>query len=424
MLKYAAKLAQDGFDAETIVESVKDAYSVVPKLQLRPRKTLKYAVFGADQVPSNAMDQMDMVMRIPPAQAGALMPDAHHGYAMPIGGVVALHEAVSPSFVGYDIACRMMVSVLDMTPEELMHEHQFILDDMQAVTSFGVGSDFPTSERREDPVMDDPLWQDVIPELYPTAVKQLGSSGGGNHFFDALLGEVVSPKPWLHGRFGMLQEGDKFVAIMTHSGSRGAGHKSATKYLKLAKQETKNIARGIPAGYEWLSLFSGAGQEYWEIMQLMGRYAQANHRAIHREFIKRTGIEVFTSFENHHNFAWRQGGWIIHRKGATPAHKGEIGIIPGSSGTSSFLVEGLGNKDSLYSSSHGAGRNFSRSEAKRRHDPEAYRAGMGGILTAGVAEDETFMAYKDIDRIIEAQDGVLVDVVAKMYPKIVVMGGK
>jgi tRNA-splicing ligase RtcB len=82
MLKYAAKLAQDGFDAETIVESVKDAYSVVPKLQLRPRKTLKYAVFGADQVPSNAMDQMDMVMRIPPAQAGALMPDAHHGYAV------------------------------------------------------------------------------------------------------------------------------------------------------------------------------------------------------------------------------------------------------------------------------------------------------------------------------------------------------
>ena len=213
---------------------------------------------------------------------------------------------------------------------------------------------------------------------------------------------------------------------MTHSGSRGVGHKMATYYQKLAVDQTRGLFTGIPKGYEWLNGQSDAGKEYWEVMQLMGRYAQANHHLLQDSFFKKTGIGCLGRIENHHNFAWIENGMVVHRKGATPAAKGEIGIIPGSSGSASFLVEGLGNADSLNSSSHGAGRPFSRTEAKRRHDEEAFMKHWeeSGTLYDRINEDETYQAYKDIERVISVQDGVLVRVVARMMPKIVIMGGK
>jgi tRNA-splicing ligase RtcB len=202
----------------------------------------------------------------------------------------------------------------------------------------------------------------------------------------------------------------------------------ATHYQKLAVDQTRGLFTGIPKEYEWLNAQSDAGREYWQVMQLMGRYAQANHHLLHDSFLKKTGIGSLGRIENHHNFAWVEGlnGMIIHRKGATPAAIEEAGIIPGSSGTASFLTEGLGNADSLNSSSHGAGRPFSRTEAKKRHDEEAFRKEWkdSDRLYANVAADETYQAYKDIERVISIQDGELIRVVARMMPEIVIMGGK
>jgi tRNA-splicing ligase RtcB len=223
-----------------------------------------------------------------------------------------------------------------------------------------------------------------------------------------------------------LPVGARFVAIMTHSGSRGTGNKLAHIYQKLAAEETRHIASGIPSGYEWLSLRSGAGQEYWQVMQLMGRYAQASHHQIHDRFLERAGLRQVARWENHHNFAFLEGGLVVHRKGAIPAEKGRIGIIPGSSGTSSYLVEGLGNPDGLNSSSHGAGRMRSRTASRAQFDSAAFEKHMRqrDILAIGVAPDETYAAYKDIERIMQLQEGILVRTIARLQPAIVVMGAQ
>jgi tRNA-splicing ligase RtcB len=293
---------------------------------------------------------------------------------------------------------------------------------MQAVSSFGQGSGFQGSQRRDHAVMAEPLWNELphLRQLKPLAGQQLGSSGGGNHFFDALIGEVTAAAEWLP-----LAVGQRFAAIMTHSGSRGTGHKLATHYVKLAEQETGRLARGIPKGYEWLDTGSDAGREYLQVMALMGRYAQANHHLIHDLFLQRSGLNGLARYENHHNFAWsRPDGTVVHRKGATPAGKGQVGIIPGSSGTPSYLVEGLGEPASLESSSHGAGRPFSRTEAKRRHDDPLFRQWMAehDILHIGVSPDETLLAYKDIERVMALQTD-LVRPVARLLPTVVIMGG-
>jgi tRNA-splicing ligase RtcB len=368
---------------------------------------------------------MKTAMRLPVAVSGAMMPDAHTGYALPIGGVVALDRAVSPAFVGYDIACRMTLTIFDITVADFMACRDALAADLRAVTRFGKGSNF--GRRQDHPVMTDPCWLEMrtLRQHRDLAWQQLGSSGGGNHFADLVVGEVTAKSgqdltvDWLP-----LPAGSEFVALMTHSGSRGTGHKLATHYVKLAAAETARMARGIPRGYEWLSTESEAGQEYLAVMGLMGDYAQACHQLVHDGFAKRAGIAASARFENHHNFAWVQDDLVVHRKGATPANLGRPGIIPGTSGSPSFLVAGLGNEASLCSSSHGAGRPFSRTEAKRRHDPEFVKEWMtdNDIIAFGLAPDETVMAYKDIEHVMALQ-AELVQPVATMYPKVVIMGG-
>lgn len=383
------------------------------------------AYFGEPGVDFDAavMEQIRKAASLPVAVKAAVMPDGHPGYALPIGGVIALDDAVSPSFVGYDIACRMTLSLLNLTPSELSYHRQSIAEAMVGVSSFGLGSGFRGRERRDHPVMDDPLWREIpaLRSLHSLAWEQLGSSGGGNHFFDAVVGEVLTGAEWMP-----LPVGARFTAIMTHSGSRGPGNKLAHIYQKLAAEETRRIAGGIPGGYEWLSLRSAAGQEYWQVMQLMGRYAQANHHLVHDRFLERAGLRQVARWENHHNFAFLEGGLVVHRKGATPAEKGRIGIIPGSSGTASYLVEGLGNPEGLNSSSHGAGRLSSRHAARAHFDAAAFERHMRqrDILAIGVAPDETYAAYKDIERVMQLQEGVLVRTIARLQPVIVVMGAQ
>ena len=424
--KRAAEIIKEEWlTKKTFLARIREEFGDPPGWLLPEKSPRKYAMFGTPGVDFDygAVQQMNQVMQLPVSVAGAMMPDAHPGYAMPIGGVAALKHAVSPSFVGYDIACRVSMSILDIAVEEFREQRENIARDMRAVSSFGMGAGFKGPERRDHPVMSDPLWKELrhVKNLKDKAWLQLGSSGGGNHFFDAMIGEVLQDVPWLP-----LKKGQSFVAIVTHSGSRGTGHNLATFYVKLARKETAAIARKIPKGYEWLNTEKDSGREYLAVMELMGRYAQANHQLIHQHFLKQSGLQRLAWYENHHNYAWEEtDGLIVHRKGATPAEKGVPGIIPGTSGTASYLVEGLGNGESLQSSSHGAGRPFSRTEAKRRHDEAYVRTWMRekDILTFGLAADETLMAYKDIEHVMSLQTE-LVKPVARMLPKVVIMGGK
>ncbi|GIK75719.1 MAG: RNA-splicing ligase RtcB [Chloroflexota bacterium] len=381
-----------------------------------------FVVFGEPEkhIPINAIEQMQMVMRLPVAQRGALMPDAHLGYAMPIGGVVSLDDAISPSFVGYDISCMMQLSLFDLTPQEFMKHRRKLAGVLRSETRFGLGADFKPGQRQHA-VMDDPRWSEtrLLRSLKTLAGKQLGSSGGGNHFADLVIVDFVRD----HESY---RAGDQAVGLLTHSGSRGAGHKTATYYVEAAAQYIRQVATGIPSGYEWLPLDTELGQEYLSAMQLMGAYARANHDLIHDHFVASAGLGLRHRVWNRHNYAWIEEEGVIHRKGATPAEKGMIGLIPGSSGTASYLVRGLGNEPSLHSSSHGAGRWFSRAEAKRRHDEGAFLKHMAAldILHFGLEPDETFLAYKDIEMVIALQEGLLIEVIARMTPKVVLMGGK
>lgn len=384
-----------------------------------------YGRIGPDIDPE-AYKQLEKACNLPVAISGALLPDAHVGYALPVGGVAALNNAVSPAFVGFDIACRMKMSILDIKPDEFEKHRESLAETLDGVTSFGLGADFKDG-KRDHQVMEDSRWNEIkiARKFRDKAAKQIGSSGSGNHFADLMTGEIIKDKEWLP-----LKKGEKFVALLTHSGSRGTGYQIASHYKDIAEKKTQQEHKGISKNYAWLSLENEDGAEYWNAMQLMGEYASANHELIHSHFAKEAGLQIVDSYENHHNFAWKKTdengrNMIIHRKGATPAEKGVVGIIPGSMGTPSYLVEGLGSEESLWSSSHGAGRISSRTQAKKNHDEGEYREFLRqrDILTIGVARDETYQCYKDIGRVMNLQEGELVESVAVMNPRVVIMGG-
>ena len=412
--KRAAELAKEGRYEAELLYLIELQYTIPEDDRITMRdEPIPFEVLGKDIIESGAYDQMNKVMSLPISSQGALMPDAHQGYGMPIGGVAILDNAISPNFVGYDIACRMKLSIINISPEDFMANREVFYDTLKDITRFGVGAKFEKEKIKRHKVMEDDRWE-LIPIDYMTAKKQLGTSGGGNHFADILVGT------WLN------RPQAQFVALMTHSGSRGAGHKTATKYNKLAIEYTERVAKDIPKGYAWLSLDEPNGQEYWEAMSLMGEYAQANHDLIHEELQTALGEEYNEQYDNHHNFAWREENRVIHRKGATPADNQMHGIIPGSSGTNSYLTVGLGHERFLNSSSHGAGRLFSRTEAKKQYNDAEFRKSIkdDDIMIQSVAADETKWAYKDIETVIKLQeDAGILTPLARMEPKIVIMGG-
>ena len=369
-------------------------------------------IFGEEMIEQQAIDQMDFSLRLPVSVRGALMPDAHLGYGLPIGGVLATKNAVIPNAVGVDIACRLKLSVLDLSPEAFENDHKRLADAVVRETEFGTGKTF--KKPKEHHVMQDDRWNstNLLSGLKDKAWRQLGTSGSGNHFCD--IGVVK-----------FANSNVKNVAIMTHSGSRGPGATVASHYCKLAKSrlpnkynEFKNLA--------WLDLDQQEGQEYWEAMNLMGDYASANHSVIHQSISRNLGAEILASYEHHHNFAWLEthggGQVVVHRKGATPAGTDDIGIIPSSMGGKAYLVSGKGNSSSLNSSSHGAGRVMSRKEAKKKVDRKKCETELKqkGIYLLGGGTDEMPCVYKSLDKVMEAQKE-LVSVVATFWPKIVRM---
>ncbi len=378
---------------------------------------ISYQVWG-EEIDDACRAQMRQACALPMAVSAALMPDAHVGYGLPIGGVLALENAVVPYAVGVDIACRMKLSVLDIPTLQLTdHFHRF-KNAIEKGTRFGVGS---THERPQQHDVMDNDWtvSRVTREHRDKAWKQLGTSGSGNHFVE--FGVLTLPER--DQELG-LEQGE-YVALLSHSGSRGTGAAVCDTY--------SNIARGrLPKRYQdlgrlaWLEMESEAGQEYWAAMNLMGDYAAANHDVIHRLVSQIVGGRIIAGVENHHNFAWKevhQGReLIVHRKGATPAGSGVLGVIPGSMADPAFVVRGKGNTASLNSASHGAGRRMSRTAAREKYSWRAVQRDLEvkGIRVLSAGADEVPYVYKNIlDVMREQQD--LVETLARFDPKIVKM---
>ena len=367
-----------------------------------------------------AVAQMEKACLLPVAVAGALMPDAHVGYGLPIGGVLATEGAVILYAVGVDIACRMKMTVLDIPVRDLEQKPERLTRAIEAETRFGVGASF--KERRENAVMDaDWSVSPITKQNKDKAWSQLGTSGSGNHFVEFGLFTV-------HSKINALEPGT-YLALLSHSGSRGTGAAVCDYYSKFAMSQFPDLPKELRQ-LAWLSLESAEGQEYWNAMELMGRYAAANHACIHEHVAKNLGAQVLLDLENHHNFAWKEKHVIegvereviVHRKGATPAGQGVLGIIPGSMASPGFVVSGKGNPESLNSASHGAGRAMSRKAAHQKFnwkDVNRFLKQQGvTLISAGL--DEVPMAYKNIREVMAAQND-LVTVLGQFDPKLVKM---
>jgi tRNA-splicing ligase RtcB len=383
---------------------------------------LNYGVWGAEYIDQGAIAQLENALRLPIAVAGALMPDAHIGYGLPIGGVLATHEAVIPYAVGVDIACRMRLSLYEVSPQLLDERKREFQRALVSETRFGAGAVFERGRRPAHAVLDDPDWKalPLLRSLQSKAQEQLGSSGTGNHFVEWGTFRLYVDDPDLGLKAG------EYLALLSHSGSRGIGFKIANTYTETARRLHPSLDKSVQH-LAWLPLASEAGQEYWTAMELAGRFASANHNVIHHRVAKAAGLKEMATVENYHNFAHREelpdgSPVIIHRKGATPAGTGVLGIIPGSMGDAGYVVRGKGEASSLQSAAHGAGRKMSRKAAissiSKSSRDEYLR--QRGITLLGGGMDESPQAYKDIETIIAVQDD-LVEVVGKFTPRIVRM---
>lgn len=393
-----------------------------PKEEIIPLNEVakEYNIFGEQHIEEGARKQMHIAMKLPVTVAGALMPDAHQGYGLPIGGVLATKNAIIPYGVGVDIGCRMALSVYDI-PESHFYENEAKYKrELIAHTKFGAGHGYHGRYKSSHDVLDRKEFSltPFIKNLQDKAWSQLGTSGGGNHFVEFGIIEFAEKDEILN-----IEKGN-YVALLTHSGSRGMGATIAGHYTRLAKQICKLPQEASNLAY--LDMNSQEGQEYWLAMNLAGDYASACHQVIHDKMQKAVGATVLAKVENHHNFAWKEI-WnneevIVHRKGATPAAKGVMGIIPGSMTAPGFLVRGKGEASAINSASHGAGRQMSRTQAVKNITKADMSAVLKehGVTLVGAGRDEAPMAYKDITMVMEAQKE-LIDVVAKFTPKLVRM---
>lgn len=381
---------------------------------------ISFNVFGSEHIEQSAWHQMYTAAKLPVAVSGALMPDAHHGYGLPIGGVLATENAVIPYGVGVDIGCRMCLSIFDITPSELKKNESAFAWELGAATLFGSGAQFKQAEDHE--VMDNKLFSEMplLKNLHGRAWKQLGSSGSGNHFAEFGIVDVAAKDETLNVSAG------QYVGLLTHSGSRALGANIANHYTKLAiskrrlPQEAKHLA--------WLTMDEEEGAEYWLAMNLAGDYASACHHVIHAKIAKQLRRQPMKMVENHHNFAWKENfegrDVIVHRKGATPAGKDVLGVIPGSMTAAGYIIKGRGEAASLNSASHGAGRKMSRTKALASITQNALRSELERheVTLLGGGLDEAPFAYKDIETVMQSQTA-LVDVVGKFTPRIVKMCG-
>lgn len=371
-----------------------------------------------DKVEEGAFEQAIHLAKLPFAfHHVALMPDVHQGYGMPIGGVLATQKYIIPNAVGVDIGCGMRVcrvkgiKASDIPKETLIKIREDILNDIP------VGMNWHEA----------PLYPDYVPPLtknlpvvesqYETSQLYMGTLGGGNHFIE------------------LQRDDEDNLYIMIHSGSRNLGKKVCDHYSAIAKKLNEQYFSSVPSNWDlaFLPFDSDVGRLYFEEMKFCTEFARKNRECmmiIIQEILFRywTNIGFVDEYDVHHNYAAFEHHFgknvIVHRKGATRANKDEIGIIPGSQGTSSYLVVGKGNPRSFRSCSHGAGRVMGRREAQRKLslEEEQKRLDSLGIvhnLNTIDSLDEAPSAYKNIDEVMERQKD-LVDIKTKLHPILVI----
>lgn len=333
-------------------------------------------------------------------ESAALMPDAHKGYSAPIGSVLITKGKIIPAWVGYDIGCGMIAVRIKGKNifSKILQNKEEIYKKVLNQIPMGVGE-----YQKEQNVSDKTKKEiktilnqfergehdkNVLNMIKGISLKNIGTLGGGNHFIEI---DFYKKEVWL----------------VIHSGSRGLGHKVAKRYMISASKSKDDFERTFP-----LDVNSSLGKEYLNILDFGLKYALLNRLEISYKVIEILeqilGEKLKTELwvNKNHNHAIYEKGFYIHRKGATPAKKGERGIIPGNMRDGSFLVIGLGNSKFLNSSTHGAGRNLSRKEAKEKISMEDFKKSMKGIVgTISLKTlDESPMVYKDINKVMKAQE--------------------
>ncbi len=374
-----------------------------------------------DEIDGNTIYQVKNLANLPFAfKHIALMPDAHSGYGMPIGGVMAANNVIVPNAVGVDIGCGMLAVKTDIKfNTSLKRKLKDILRDIRERVPVG----FRHHKRAQDeslmPQGYDVESMEVVSAEYNSALRQLGTLGGGNHFI-----EIQKDK-------------EDSIWIMIHSGSRNLGKQVADHYNKLAKRLNKEWNSPVPpkADLAYLPFSTKEAHRYFEEMNYCVDFALANRKLMLTK-VKEVFLNYFpnVNFGDIINIAHNYAIWenhfgkdvVVHRKGATSAHKGELGIIPGSQGTKSYIVEGLGNPESFASCSHGAGRVMGRNEAMRRLslEDEVRKLDKKGIIHAIRSKrdlDEAPSAYKNIVQVMLDQED-LVKIVVELSPLAVIKG--
>ena len=377
-----------------------------------------------DDLEGGALDQAKNLANLPFAfKHIAMMPDSHWGYGMPIGGVLATKNIIIPNAVGVDIGCGMCAVKTSIKVEEVNKEIlKRIMGKIREVVPVG----FKKHEKLQCYSLMPELekyGKDVTIREFSNAQKSLGTLGGGNHFIE-------------------IQSDGENIWVMIHSGSRNLGKQVADYYNKEAKEINARYFSSVPKEWDlaFLPFDSTEGKAYFREMQYCVDFAFAN-----RQLMMKRVLQIFQSEflsiggdifgENKiiniaHNYAVLENHFginvLVHRKGATRARKGEIGIIPGSQGTASYIVEGLGNEESFKSCSHGAGRVMGRKQAQRtlNLENEIKKMEDKGIIHNIRTEkdlDEASSAYKDIDKVMENQKD-LVKILVKLKSLAVVKG--
>ncbi len=349
----------------------------------------------------------------------ALMPDCHQGFGMPIGGVLALDEVIIPNAVGVDIGCGMCAVKTSL--EHISHPQlKNIMADIRDVTPLGFKHHKTIQDEKDMPDNDDPYSLEVVSREYESARYQVGTLGGGNHFIEIQKGS------------------DGKIWIMIHSGSRNIGKQVADHYNRLAIKLNEKWKSPVPrsAQLAYLPLDTKESHEYIKEMQYCVDFAFANRKLMMSRILDifsdhfKSEFNAFPMINIAHNYASKEKHFgkevIVHRKGATLADEGTVGIIPGSQGTKSYIVKGKGNPESFNSCSHGAGRVMGRKHAQRTLNlkEEIRKLNEKGVIHAvrSVRDlDEAASAYKDIDLVMKNQED-LVEILIELTPMAVIKG--
>lgn len=391
---------------------------------------LKTVIFGDHE--TDTLRQFNNCLKTGNVVGGALCADGHYGYSQPVGGVIVYDGQISPSGVGYDIACGNKAVKTNLVYDDIKKNISTIMDDIQATIPFGFGR--KNQKRVDHEVFDDKNW-DIFKEigthehdqLKATARAQLGTTGSGNHYVDILIDQQTDE-----------------VWIGNHFGSRGFGHRTATGFLNLAKGlafSDRSPGESMETPPTLFEMDSELGDMYFRAMQLAGRYAYAGRDHVIQQVLDILGAESTFEVHNHHNYAWKETHfgkeYIVVRKGATPAAPGQLGFVGGSMADISVILQGVESKKSkeaFYSTIHGAGRIMSRTQAAGRMNWRTRKRQGGaiseekmnkavkryGVELRGAGTDESPFVYRKLKEVLDAHEGTI-EVLHTLKPVGVVM---